>query len=144
MGSLEKPINHATAQLVLFCVYMMFFLMNWWLVTKAWNGYLFTDKPLFEFVKPIVTAYLAPLGVILAGFFTVSKPGHWRSPLYVFTAATIVILCWNVLYTWPLWHLVHRSATDRAFDINDWKTLPEMISFLSTGALTYFFLKRDG
>jgi hypothetical protein len=144
MGALDRTINHSIAQFVLFCIYIAFFLINWWLVTRAWDLWLLSDKPIFEYVKPVVTAYVAPLGIILAGFFAVRPARRWRSPLYVFTVATIVILCWNVLYTWPLWHLVHRSPTDRPFDINDWKTLPEMISFFSTGALTFFFLKKDG
>jgi hypothetical protein len=143
MGSLERPINHGTAQFALFCIYILFFLANWWLVTSAWDSWLLTGKPSFEFLKPIIAAYVAPLGIILTAFFTARRRAGWRSPLYVFTAAGIVILCWNILYTWPLWHLLHRSGDAQPFNMDEWKTLPEMISFLSTGALTYFFLKRN-
>jgi len=116
------------------------------LITYA-RGSIFADN-LRTMLETLLAAYSAPLAIVIAGFFG-QETSDQKPVASTFWLAIIVSVSWNVFLLWGGIGLLASSFGSQPEEsaIDDFSSYVSAISssatFLVSGVLTYFFVKRS-
>jgi hypothetical protein len=116
------------------------------LITYA-QGAIFPDN-LRTMLSTLLAVYSGPLAIVTAGFFGQEAP-HRKTVPSTFWIAIVVSVIWNVFVLWGGVELLASSFGSQTKEtaVDDFSSYIKLISssatFLVSGALTYFFVKRS-
>lgn len=115
------------------------------LLTYA-RGSIFADD-LRAMLQLLLAEYSAPLAIVIAGIFG-QAPAEKRRLAGTFWFAIAVSIVWNLFLLWGASALLISSLGSEAKEgaVDDFssyvRTISSSATFLVSGALTYFFVKR--
>jgi hypothetical protein len=116
------------------------------LITYA-RGSIFADD-LRTMLERLLAVYSGPLAIVIAGFFGQEAPDQ-KPVTSNFWLAIVVSVIWNMFLLWGGIGLLASSLGSQPKEsaIDDFlsyiSTISSSATFLVSGALTYFFVKRS-
>lgn len=137
-------ISNAQARFSFFLAYVVYFAANCALIALAWKRYFVTTDAMVELLKQLASVYAAPLGIVIAGLFADRRPGD--ADVMTLCAGLTLVLFWNALVSWPFGYLVLVAGPQQmgiGWVPDYWRSAADVAGFMSTAALTFFFLKKD-
>jgi hypothetical protein len=136
------------AQIWIAAVFLVGLLCNSAAILLAWaRGAIYADN-VRSMLETLLAVYSAPLAIVIAGFFGQDRADE--KPFFsTFWAAIAVTCMWNLFLLWAGTELLISAfaSSPRESAIDDFSSYVTTISasatFLVSGVLTYFFVKRS-
>jgi hypothetical protein len=139
----NQPMSIARSQVIIAFIFILSLVLQVAVVFyDELRGYLYADERT-DIILKLLAVYAVHLAVIVGGIFSQRIEGATRAPQTASWLAISLSLVWNLLLIGHVFSFVF-SGTDQNQDLKAQLTsISSVSSFLLTGALAYFFTRRE-